>query len=207
MRQSSQGGRLLLAKAAEGSRAPTAPDLPRQGSLGRSLGAVSADDLVTVSVSPARAVIDQETAGAGELVVLLGYHPHGEFLVGEVRARQLEVVQDVGLVDIDRCRPLLGTTSVELFDRLGCLLVGLSARERVVVGPHAAPSAGRSGNVPLVETPPAPSRRCARLDSAGNLTAISRRRSHQWERLGIDRTPLREVKQRTEPRRTVLPGG
>src|SRR5581483_1103018 len=100
--------------------------------VARLLGAVLADDLVTVTVSPAGSVIDQETAGAGELVGLLRYHLHGELLAGEVRARQLEVVQDVGLVNIDRCRPLLGTTSVELFDRLGRLLVGLAATERVV---------------------------------------------------------------------------
>jgi hypothetical protein len=47
-------------------------------------------------------VLHEEAPRTGELVLLLGQHADRELLVRQVCAGQLEVLVEVGLVDVDR---------------------------------------------------------------------------------------------------------
>ena len=65
-------------------------------------GAVAADQLLLVG--ELAAVVHQEAAHAGELVLLLGLHLDGQLLVREVGAGQLEGLGRLGLVLVDLAR-------------------------------------------------------------------------------------------------------
>src|SRR6185312_6573182 len=52
---------------------------------------------------------------------------------------ELEVLVEVGLVDVDRCGLRLGTTGLELLERVLAQLVGLAPPWGVVVGGHGVP--------------------------------------------------------------------
>jgi hypothetical protein len=97
-------------------------------------------------------VLHQEAARTGELVLLLGQHADGQLLVGQVRAGQLEVLVEVGLIDVDRGGLRLGTPRLELLERVLAEFVGFVAAWGVVVGGHwGCPSSGFSrASCPLV---------------------------------------------------------
>src|SRR5690348_4064279 len=66
--------------------------------------AISTDRLPVLLAGQAAAVVHQETAGAGELVVLLGQDANGEFLAGhagQVGSWQLQRLVQFGLVHVD----------------------------------------------------------------------------------------------------------
>ena len=81
------------------------------------------------------AVVHQEAAHAGELVLLLGLHLDSELLVGQVRARQLERLGGLGLVLVDLAGVLVVAARLELLDAL-LGLVFLALARCVVVGRH-----------------------------------------------------------------------
>src|SRR6185437_15657682 len=85
------------------------------------------------------AVVHQEAAGAGELIVLLRQHPDGQLLTGhagQVRARQLERLGQFGLVHIDRSGLSLRTASLQFFEGILVQFVNVSTAGGVVVGSH-----------------------------------------------------------------------
>src|SRR5699024_1332725 len=80
------------------------------------------------------AVLDEEAAGAGELVRLSGQHPHRQLLAGEVGARELVRVRGLGLVLVDgRGRGLVPPT-LQLLDGVVVRLVVVLARGVVLCG-------------------------------------------------------------------------
>src|SRR5918912_2908081 len=106
-------------------------------------GAVAAEQLVALGGGQAAAVLHEEAARAGELVLLLGQHADGQLLVRQVGAGELEVLVEVGLVDVDRRGLRLGAAGFELLERVLAELVGLVAARGVVVGGHGkCPSSG-----------------------------------------------------------------
>jgi hypothetical protein len=84
-------------------------------------------------------VADQEALHAGELVVLLGEHADGQFLVRQIGSRELESLRCDGLVlvHIHAAGHLLVALRLQLLDRVAAdfliLLLG-----RIVVGCHQA---------------------------------------------------------------------
>ena len=94
-------------------------------------------------------MLHQETPRAGELVLLLGQDAHGELLTGQVGARELQVLVEVGLVNVDRAGRRLGPSRCELLERVLTQLGGLVAAWGVVVGGHwGAPPFVLAGVVP-----------------------------------------------------------
>src|SRR3954465_13074406 len=96
-------------------------------------GAVLADQVLRVR--ELAAVMHEEAAHAGELVVLPRTHLHRELLVREVRARQLEGLGRLGLVLVDLAGVLVVTARLELFDALLGLVFLVLAR-CVVISRH-----------------------------------------------------------------------
>src|SRR5262245_16488968 len=101
---------------------------------GVSGSAVAADQLLLVG--ELAAVVDQEAAHAGELVLLAGHHLDRQLLVREVSAGQLEGLGGFRLVLVDLPGVLVVTTRLEFFDALFGLVFLVLAR-CVVVGGHA----------------------------------------------------------------------
>ena len=103
------------------------------------LRAVAAEVLpVALACQPA-AVVNQEAARAGELVVLLRKHPHGELLTrhaGEISAREFQGLVQLGLVDVDRTGLRFGASGLQLLERVLVQLVGLTTTWGVVIGCH-----------------------------------------------------------------------
>src|SRR6059058_706155 len=79
--------------------------------------------------------MDQETAHAGELVVLPWPHLHRELLVREVGTGQLEGLGRLGLVLVDLPGVLVVPASLELLETL-LALVFLALARSVVVSCH-----------------------------------------------------------------------
>src|SRR4051794_8380365 len=105
-------------------------------------GAVPAEQLVTARRGEPAAVLHQEAARAGELVLLLGEDADRQLLAGQVGAGELQVLVEVGLVDVDRCGLRLGASCLELLERVLTQLVGFIAARGVVVGGHGVPLPG-----------------------------------------------------------------
>ncbi|ALM37960.1 hypothetical protein SFR_1345 [Streptomyces sp. FR-008] len=61
-------------------------------------------------------MVHQEAAHAGELVLLLGQHPDGQLLVGEVRSGKLEALCGLELVDVDRGGGLVVPPGLQFLD-------------------------------------------------------------------------------------------
>jgi hypothetical protein len=103
---------------------------PGGGALIQSVGTVGADQLTVTAVLGVQlaAVLDQQAAGAGELVLLTRQDLHRQFLTGEVRTGQLEALGGVGLLLIDAGgRRLLRAPGLQFLDRVGLeVLVGLA---------------------------------------------------------------------------------
>src|SRR3954452_2858407 len=123
--------------------------MSRQRVSDQGSGAVAADQLTVLLTGQPAAVVDQETARAGEFVVLLGQHPDGELLAGqagEVGAGKFEGLVELGLVHVDRPGLGLGATRLQFFERILAQFVDFTATRCVVVGGHllSAPSWGRS---------------------------------------------------------------
>src|SRR3954452_9903340 len=97
-------------------------------------GAIAADQ--PLGVRELAAVVHQEAAHAGELVLLAGHHLDGEFLMGQVGTRQLEGLGRLGLVLVDLAGVLVVPTRLELFDALFGLVFLVLAR-CVVVSRHS----------------------------------------------------------------------
>ena len=81
-----------------------------------SRGALGADRAVLAVAGQLAAVVDEEAARAGELVGLARHDPHGHLLAGEVGARQLEALRQLGLVDVDIGGGRVTATGLELLD-------------------------------------------------------------------------------------------
>src|SRR6476619_5869442 len=94
---------------------------------------VLADHLL--AVHQLRAVVHQEAAHAGELVLLLRLDLDGQLLVGQVGAGELEGLSGLRLVLVDLAGVLVVPARLELLDRLFGLLVVVLARG-VVIGRH-----------------------------------------------------------------------
>ena len=108
-------------------------DVADFASCGRAVAAVHR--VATGGGQPA-AVLHEEAARAGELVLLLGQHADGELLVGQVGTRELEGLGRLGLVLVDLAGVLVVPASLELLDALlAGLVVGLA--RSVVVSSHA----------------------------------------------------------------------
>src|SRR5262249_2321049 len=60
----------------------------------------------------------------------------GELLTGQVGTGQLEVLVELGLVDVDRTGLGLGPPGLELLERVLPELVDLAAARRIVIGSH-----------------------------------------------------------------------
>ena len=81
------------------------------------------------------AVVHEEAAHAGELVVLTGLDLDGQLLVGQVGTGQLERLGRLGLVLVDLAGVLVVASRLQLFDALFALVVVVLAR-CVVVSRH-----------------------------------------------------------------------
>src|SRR4051794_1889919 len=77
----------------------------------------------------------QETARTGELVLLLGDDAHRQLFAGQVGARQLVRLRQLGLVNIDGRGSKICATSFQLFEAVLRQLV-VSLAGGVVVGCH-----------------------------------------------------------------------
>src|SRR5438105_2577919 len=98
--------------------------------------AVPADGLPVPLAGQPAAVMYQEAARAGELVLLLRQHLDGQLLAGQVGARQLERLVQLGLVDVDRAGLRLGPTRLQLLEGVLAQLVYFCSPGGVVVGCH-----------------------------------------------------------------------
>src|SRR5262245_60783856 len=109
-------------------------------------GAVPADVLAVLLASQPAAVMYQEAARTGELIILFRQHPDGELLtgqVGQVRTRQLEGLGELRLVDVDRAGLCLGAARLQFVERVFAQLVDIATSRRIVIGGHR-PSTPRS---------------------------------------------------------------
>src|SRR4051794_17894595 len=93
-------------------------------------GAVLADEVLLVR--ELAAVVHQEAAHAGELVVLARADLHGELLVGEVRAGKLEGLGGFRLVLVHLPGVLVVPASLELLQAFFALVLLVLARSVVV---------------------------------------------------------------------------
>src|SRR4029079_5620555 len=101
----------------------------------RSGGTVAADE--PLLVGELAAVVDQEAAHAGELVLLARHHLDRQLFVREVGSWQFEGLGRLGLVLVDVAGVLVMPTRLELFDALFGLVFLVLAR-CVVIGGHAS---------------------------------------------------------------------
>src|SRR5690606_12132791 len=98
--------------------------------------AVAADRLAVLLPGQLTAVVHQEAAHAGELVLLLGQHPDGQLLVREVRSGQFQALGGLELVDVHGGRRLVVAPGLQFFQTVRVdVVVGLAWS--VVVGCHA----------------------------------------------------------------------
>src|SRR5690625_3125989 len=104
--------------------------------------ALAAHRLAGVVVGQLAVVVDEEAPGADELVLLSWHHRHGQLLTGEVRAGQLILLGQLGLVGLRlvrrRCRDQPGQGR-----RVGRLL--LAGAWGVVVDRHGVSSSFSCG--------------------------------------------------------------
>jgi hypothetical protein len=75
-------------------------------------GALAAGQAPVLLGRQLAAVVDEEAAAAGELVALLRQDADGELLAGQVGARELDGLVEVGLVDVDAARLRLGAAAL-----------------------------------------------------------------------------------------------
>src|SRR5437868_12599855 len=98
-------------------------------------GTLPADLLAVLLGGQLTLVVHQEALGAGELVGLSRNHPKGEFLVRQVGAGQIERLGEIGLVDVDAARGLVGPPRLEFLKTvLVQVVIGLA--RAVVVRSH-----------------------------------------------------------------------
>src|SRR5699024_8058851 len=96
--------------------------------------ALLADEERALDVIDLAAVLDEEAAGAGELVRLSGQHPHRQLLTGEVGARELVRVRGLGLVLVDGGGRGLVPPALQLLAGVVVRLAGVLARGVVICG-------------------------------------------------------------------------
>ena len=92
--------------------------------------------------------MDQEAAGAGELVGLLGHHPDGEFFIEEVRTGELVGLHGVGLVDISGGGRRVDPAAREFVQGRILGLHGCATRSVIVNGHGRAFRSVRGGLIP-----------------------------------------------------------
>lgn len=90
-----------------------------------------------------RPVLDNETANAGELVVLWWQNDDVEVEFGQVRATKLKSTGVVGIFGVDNARQFVGNAFLESFNALGivvcfarCVVVGGHYLFRSSLGAH-----------------------------------------------------------------------
>src|SRR5699024_9124046 len=133
------GGRRAADRTSARSHSRTAPHpigcgavVRRRARSGRR--ALLADDERALDVVDLAAVLDEEAAGAGELVRLAGQHPHRQLLPREVRPRELVRVRGLGLVLVDGGGGGLVPPALQLLDGVVARLLVVLARGVVICG-------------------------------------------------------------------------
>jgi hypothetical protein len=102
-------------------------------------GAVGANHPIADLPRQPVAVLDEEAARAGELVALLRDHANGEFLTGEIGARQFEVLEFVAVIDIEYSGRGVVATTGQLLERFIDDIIGFLLAGRVVISGHFRP--------------------------------------------------------------------